>query len=282
MFFRSGMAVFFLMALAGFAQAQTLDAYQTGFENTGGFIPGIYNTGQYLDALNNWQVESGTASVQTTLIHSGQQAVEIAPLGSLDSPRSGGNSQVIWLQGVYRTTPQSEAPDISGLGPSTALMYFDSDQGIMVYDGALSQWVAVGQMTTADEWYRITFRLDFDSKTYDVYVGENQLAEDIGFKDSLSSYNGFRCRSGAGNTGYLDDFYVSEQAPDNILTPTPTVPPITGGEVFFYSSLWQQSATAQPTAVNETDYFELLNLEDSDQVIDWLDLYELQRIYPYR
>jgi hypothetical protein len=167
-------------------------------------------------------------------------------------------------------------------------MYFDSQNGVMVYNGFNSAWEAIGYPVdpTGNSWYLITIKLDFEGSlergTWDIYVDNILQATGIGFKDaSLTGYNGFRCRSGDGGVGYLDDFYLSQTLPPNLAPPTPTPSPtpspsptpqppeFVGTEFFLYSIHWD------PEGINETP-FAPLNLY-SDDVVDWLDIYEYMK-----
>lgn len=281
---------FALVASMGWAQEWPYE------EDFSAFTLGVYNVGP-IDAAGNWNVESGTAAIQQAIRVSPPQALEIGPQASVNAPRDGVEDQIIWLQGQYRTAPQASDPDVSGLGESSALMYFNSTQGIMVYNGTTNAWEAIDptMQINANTWYLITIMLDFDEKTWDIYVNSELKQTGIGFKDPIANYNGFRCRSSDLASGYLDDFYLSNEPPDNItppptatptptLTPTPTTtptatatpPPVptpsyTGPEFFLYSVYWQQTREMNETPYNET--FFMLNRFD-DEIVDWLDIYK--------
>ena len=196
--------------------------YTTGFEPAEGYILGVYGPGP-IDATANWNVEDGTAAIRHTVVYEDLQALEIGPLSAVDAPRSGGAAQTIWVQGAYRGMPQDEDPDISGLGPRSALLYFNTTQGVMVYDGLAdpADWVEVGASVNSESWYLITIRLDFASRTWDLYLGDSLIAEGIGFMDpTLSTYNGFRYRASQNGSDYFDSFYVGLETPANIPVPT--------------------------------------------------------------
>jgi hypothetical protein len=278
------------VALVGPGWGQ-LDTYQTGFEGseTPAFTAGTYNfdSNNDIDGQGNWIVEAGVAAIQTSVKYAGSQALEIQASGSVDAPRSGGSAQEIWLQGRYRTAPQDTDPDVQSLEASSALMYFNTSEGIKVYNGTSRQWQAIGVQVEEDAWYRITIRLDFSNQTWDIWVEGEQKAAGLGFKDaSVTSYNGFRCRSSDQAAGYLDDFYVSETAPAQLtptvtpsptVTPTPTETPVppSAEEFLLYSIYWRTGRENWPTpsSVNETDYFSKLNLGGGID-IDWSDIFQ--------
>lgn len=275
--------------------------YQTGFETDEGFgvAPRIIvkesPSEAYIDdkGSRDWQVLEGSAAIlevtEASNLAEGQM-LEIHPESMVDATRSGsGDESVVWLQSAYRTAPQDATPDVEGLGPSSALMYFDSQNGIMVYNGFTPGWEAIGYPVdpTGNSWYLITIKLNFppvgsvEPGTWDIYVDSTQPQRSgIGFKDTgLTQYNGFRCRSGEVGAGCLDNFYVGQSPPPNLATPTPTpsptpspsptpqVPQYVGAEFFLYSIHWD------PEGFNDTP-FTLLNLYSDDDVIDWLDIYE--------
>jgi len=294
-----GIPLFALTLFCSVGWTQPGLPYQTGFEAAEGFEPGIYvkegPAEAYIDSSGNWQVLEGSAAVsevtETIALAQGQM-LEVHPSSVVDTTRSAVTEDpVIWLQGVYRTAPQDTPPVVEGLEPSSALMYFDSQNGIMVYNGLTSAWEAIGYPVdpSGSTWYRITIKLNFVQSIWDIYVGDDDVPEatGIGFKDSgLSRYNGFRCRSGEASTGYLDNFYVGQSQPPSFATPTPTPSPtpspsptpqppqLVGTEFFLYSIYWD------PMGQNETP-FAPLNLY-SDDVIDWLDVYEYMKEWQVR
>jgi len=218
----------FLAAIAISLTAYSQDLpYSTGFESGDGFAPGVYGPG-VIDSTGNWSVEDGTAAIQSAAVYEDLQALEIGPSSAVDASRSGGTAQTIWVQGAYRGMTQDENPDISGLGPRSALLYFNTTQGIMVYDGLAdpADWVEIGNTVDSDSWYLITIRLDFASRTWDLYVGDRLLNAGIGFMDpTLSTFSGFRCRASQNGSDYLDNFYVGLAPPPNIPVPTHTPTP---------------------------------------------------------
>lgn len=221
----SHIAIFsFLVLMTAGGYSQTFP-YQTGFEAGEGFTAGDYTSGQ-IGTDGKWMVETGTASIQQTTVYADLQSLEVQPQGAVNSPWNGTEANVIWLQGAYRTTPQNTDPNVETLGAGSALMYFNESQGIKVYNGTTQQWEAIGFSVNADTWYLITMMLDFDTQQWDIYVNSELKASGLGFKDSsVTSFNGFRCRSGQAASGYLDEFYISDTPPPNITipdTPTPT------------------------------------------------------------
>jgi len=292
---RFSIAALLLTLFTSIGWTQDPFLYEAGFEVSEGFTdPGPFVFGVNPDINADWTVLEGVAAIvdvtQMTSIAEGR-SLEVNPLSVVDTNRAGsGAESEVWLQGSYRTVPQDTAPDLEGLGldPSSALMYFDSTDGIMVYNGLTSAWEPIGVQVdpVGDTWYLVTIRLDFSvPRTWDIYVDNVLEATGIGFKDPdlVTGYSGFRCRSGDQGSGYLDNFYVGQAPPINIATPTPTPtqtptptptpepePEFNGTEFFLYSVNWD------PEGLNETP-FSLLNLEDGDSVIDWLDVYEYMK-----
>jgi hypothetical protein len=277
--------------------AQGTLPYETGFEAGEGFTAGDYTLGP-IDTSNIWAVEEGTAAVQGFDIFEGLQSLEVQASSSVNSEPTGTeDSRVIWLQAAYRTEPQSEDPDVEQLSePSSALMYFNSTDGIRVYDGARNPpvWVPIQYPVDGDTWYTIAIKLDFDAQRWDIYVDDGLKWANIGFKDNIQQFTGFRCRSGDAASGYLDMFYVGEEPPENVslpatqtptptvtFTPTPTVTP-TATPAFAYDGLhflpysiyWNRTADEFDPGTDEETSFNFLNTFSDDEEIDSLDLIE--------
>ena len=282
-----------------------INTYTTGYEadETPPFEEGTYEFGvnDDIDGSGNWIVEAGSAAIQSGTVSTDLQALEIQANGVVNAPLAEGDSGTateIWLQGYYRTDPQDADPEVTELGNSSALMYFNSTQGIKVYNGAANPaaWEALDPPFAVDAgtWYLVTIRLDFSNQLWDIFINDELRKTGIGFKDALTSYSGFRCRSSEQGRGYLDDFYLSQSKPSNILdtpTPTPTVtetptatvtptatptrPSLSAQEFLLYSKYWQgPRPTGTPEPQNETDFqmYYKLNLDGND-IMDWSDIY---------
>lgn len=247
--------------------------YSTGFESAEGFSAGSYSAESTIDSGGVWTVETGTAEVITSVVREGQQSLMVTAGGSVDADAqaiTGDSNSVMWLQGYYQAMPQSEDPDLAEITqPSSALMYFNDTEGIMVYDGSQSDWVSVQSSVVADQWYLITIRLDFNSQTWDIFVDNQLKMTGIGFKDQVTEFNGFRCRAGE-SSGYLDSFYVGATPPENIVQE----PAYDGMDFFLYSVYWIDEQTNE-TPFNESNQV-MLNLIDDD-MIDWLDIFEYMK-----
>jgi subtilisin-like proprotein convertase family protein len=196
--------------------------YNTGFEQDQGFLPGEYSSGP-IDTAGGWTVLDGTASVQSLLRFSGTQSLQLQPQALVDSQAGAGATSSLWIQGRYRGRLQEADPDVSLMGPRSALLFFHETDGLKIYEGNTSQWEPAGLEVNEDTWYQITVKLDFLTHTWDLYVDDSLLQSGIGFKDSsIDSFGGFRCQSSSAGSDYLDDFYVGHDAPENLWTSTPS------------------------------------------------------------
>jgi len=266
-----------------------------GFETGDGFSVGVFTPSgsqpAAIDSGNSWFIESGSAEIPITTVADGAQALTINANASVDSPLSGGNAQDVWLQAYYRTTPQDSNPDVTGLGESSALMYFNSGDGIRVYNGATPAWEAIGVSVDPNLWYKITVDLKFPADTapaeergtWDIYVQEQgspvptaPARSGIGFKDaSVRSYSGFRVRSGDSGPGYLDNFYVGDLAPPEFRQ---TIP-MDGMNFLVYSTIWSSTRTNETDFENESAF--LYNLDGNDE-INWLDIFQYMKEFRNR
>jgi len=259
-----GRSVGIALWLAGGAGWAQEPAYQTGFEPGEGFVAGPYAVGTPIGTDAVWNVASGTASVLSVpdpMVFADEQSLEVGAQGAVQATGTGESYSQVWLQGVYRTTPRDTLPSLTGVGPSSALMFFyeaDKENAIMVYNGSagIEEWEPVPEVTVdAGQWYLITIMLDFNTHTWDIYVGTEPTPKksDIGFMDpTLSTYNGFRCSANEAS-GYLDNFYVGTEPPANLNIPTATptdTPTITPTPTNTPTSTYTPTPTLTPTPTN--------------------------------
>jgi len=162
--------------------------YETGFEAAENFLAGEYSVG-LIPNENSWEVESGTASIQSTTISSGVQALEVQPQSLVNLPRTGVSENTIWMQGYYRARPQNEDPSV--VGPSSVLLYFNEAEGLRVYDGnddgqgGQTGWKSVGVPVTENTWYLITVFMNFTEQKWDLYVDSSLIEQGLGFQSAF-------------------------------------------------------------------------------------------------
>ncbi|MDP2895240.1 MAG: hypothetical protein Q8Q12_01605 [bacterium] len=116
-----------------------------------------------------------------------------APFG-LKSLRSAENSEValsvesegnvFWVNLWIRTQGSPFVPVIPRLPKKSAVLVFDSMDGIQAVDGdgaGGGMIVNAGVALDGSRWYRITLKLDFDIKKWDLYVDGSRRLTNLGF-----------------------------------------------------------------------------------------------------
>jgi hypothetical protein len=250
-----------LLLVVGAATVWASAEYFTGFEAPDFTVGPLPQQGWVIDG-------EGTAQIQTSVKHSGAQALEIAPASVVDRDLSADVSgDIIWIDAFARVTPQDTFPDPADVGPGSSLIHFSTSKGIACYDGNYlpdPDWVSTGVTVSPTQWYRITIRQDYRTQTWDCYVDGERKLGNLGFKDALTLLSGFKASSSASESSYLDNFWVGNQVPAYLF------PDSEFQTLFEFSTLW---GSEFQTAYSET-LFRLYDLTQDD-VIDALDLYLL-------
>ena len=80
---------------------------------------------------------------------------------------------------------------------------------------AITTWLRSGIEMNENEWYQFTALLDYDAKTYDFFLNEEEIAKNIPFvHPNTDAFRQLRVFRGANQAGLIvDDFRVSIPAP---------------------------------------------------------------------
>lgn len=176
--------------------------YSTGFESP------TYTAGS-LDTQDGWSVEAGTATVQTTKKHSGTQAVELEADTTIGRLVDGTGYSIVWAEGYYSGNGISGTPELPATPEATAIIFFSSVNGIQCLNGDGSgggTFVNTGVTPSSSVWHKITIKFNFTTQKWDCYINDVLKANNLGFRDSVTKFNGFKNFSKI--MSYFDDFKV--------------------------------------------------------------------------
>jgi hypothetical protein len=207
-------------ALPLFAQGTT--SYFTSFESTEGHAPGAF------DGYPAWSWEGGLFASVTTPGFDGDQRLEVHGTGRLDYvPAVAFGPGAVWLDLMVRPSLGGLA-DLPSLAPGrSALSGFvqvGSTGEVYVFDGdstatGTGRWRASGVRLTraADGAFiplRLTYRVDYASRRWDLFVDDRLVWADLGFADgSVPAFGRFSIRADSSVSTGLDFFYVGEENP---------------------------------------------------------------------
>lgn len=197
--------------------------FNTDFEVSEGYSLGTLSSGQ------TWTFPNTLSTAVTADSFSGQQGLSLVGSGWLDfSPgaqASGFNMPVAWVDFYLKPifAVSSKLPNNAGVSAAalTGFVKNPLDGEVYVINGdglGGGDWLASGHKVTllnqrALDWMRISYRLDYNTKRWDLFVDGNLVLADLGFLDrTLSAFNQFSLR--ADNTlSLLDYFYVGSANP---------------------------------------------------------------------
>lgn len=170
-----------------------------------------------LNNQNGWTVLQGTATVQSTVVNEGDQAVNLADNTIIDRAITAPGQTVVWTESHFRGAGTTAPPNYPTDTPASAIVHFSANAGEGIQlgdgDGAGNVTFVASGVTSIDpnHWYRITIRQDYSAKTWDCWIDGNLVGQDLGFRDnSVGQLNGFR--QYAGVESYLDTFSVRRRS----------------------------------------------------------------------
>jgi hypothetical protein len=220
------MKIKFLAVLAAFALFSSADArieeYATSFEPSDGYAASQASIAD--NTSDSWSVVTGSAkpvdSTTTTPFGSGTLSVELSADTVINRNISVTDKRFVWVQGYFKGAGSSATPDFSSLGDASAIVFF-GDTEIQAWDGSLGTpaFVGTGQTLSETEWTLILLGLDFENKTYDVYITREGQATPVTptsgglgfFTNTLEGLSGFQAL--ASQTSYFDEFGVFSWLP---------------------------------------------------------------------
>jgi hypothetical protein len=170
--------------------------YITGFESTDGYTTGTVHE------QNGWVVVDGSADVTTTDYSEGSRSLALQPgtaaawvaLGFAVS----GSPAITFLDFDAKPLVGATVNDSSLFGSESARVGFDLSGGqgeIHVFDGVgANQWEPTGYLfpvngsSQAADWLRLTLRLDYTAKKWDLYANGSLIDYDRAFTNNNETH----------------------------------------------------------------------------------------------
>lgn len=195
------------------------------FEAVDGYVLGPSTAG------NGWTFSASLSAMVVDHAFSGDQALSLTGPGWLTFTAEGWapsfDSSVTWidfyLKPVFADSTSLPSEANTALAAVTGFVKKTASVGeVYAVDGdglGGGDWTASGytMAMTADQavdWLRISYRIDYGSKRWDMFVDGNLVMADLGFADNAASpFAQFRLRSDAEKTAFLDYFYVGVENP---------------------------------------------------------------------
>ena len=177
-----------------------------------------------LDGQDLWRANSAEASISNTVSQSGTQALALSSAGSepaiaeqiLVTPET---QTTVWVsfQAQLNSGELPELADPATLG--AFIMTRDPSGNLVVLDGSNLSWIDTDLALADATWARFDCRLDYDSKTWDLYVDYVLIEEDVSFVNPnlpvLSAIQFEQDKaSEAVNIAYIDALRISTAIPD--------------------------------------------------------------------
>lgn len=211
-----------LLAPATALIAQGTASYFTSFEPSEGHVTGAF------DGYPAWSWEGGLSANVLAPGFDGGQRLELQGTGRLDYvPAIAFGPGAVWLDLMVRPALGNMA-DLPSLAPGrSALSGFvqvGSTGELHVFDGdsttpGSGRWRATGvRLTRSPDGafvpLRLTYRVDYSARRWDLFVDERLVWADLGFADdSVPAFGRFSLRADSSVSTGLDFFYVGEQNP---------------------------------------------------------------------
>lgn len=206
-----------VVSLIGSTAQAALPLYSATFEAA------PYVTNETISGKDGWIVTGAEARVVTGAgAQNSARFVELSPGAQID--RSFGDvaalnaipgPPIVWVEGYFRgdgaDSTLAQALTNYPATDASAIVHFSTANGIEFLDGNGSGGAAsiqnAGVALTPNNWFKITIRLNFADKKWDVWVNNDLKHLALGFRsNSTNKLSGFK--NLAQNTAYFDSFRV--------------------------------------------------------------------------
>ena len=221
-FWANNIIIKLILLTLGLVNTSFSQTYENSFE---GGVPDNHSIGAFSD--QSWEVK-GQAEVIDTEAANGTQSVELSPVtGEASLNYIGSITNNVVFVSYYQKPRVREVEELPsefdpGLVALTGFVHLSSDGEVYVVDGAAiggPQWLATGERfplvsNQSADWIEFTYRLDYTSKTWDLYIDGQLVVVNLGFIDhAVSQFTQFHIRGDDTDSVLIDDYYVSDINP---------------------------------------------------------------------
>jgi hypothetical protein len=199
--------------------------YFSNFESSEGYDAGS------IAGQRGWEVGPGAAIIGTSSASSGSQSVELLPaspptlLARSFAPQTG--QPIVFVDFFAQPVAEVDPASATTFDVESSRLNFQnhgSGQGVLrVFDGdgtGGGTWVVtkyatpIGAADRTTNWVRLTVRIDFTAKTWDVYAGGTMVAADLHFRDNSATDLSLVTVSGdTATSSLLDDLFAAAENP---------------------------------------------------------------------
>ncbi|GHC13530.1 hypothetical protein GCM10007047_33610 [Cerasicoccus arenae] len=205
------------------ALGQTILPYETDFESSEGFSVGAFS------GDSDWSVESGASEISDLDSASAQQSLLFPAEGgnhALSMNFTGQSGQVVFVD-FYLKPQAGELVDLplgpyTGSSAQTGFIRVNGEGEVIAMDGdglGYGDWVTTSERyglvdDVSADWHRFTYRLNYFTKSWDLYLDGQMVLADLGFLDAnLLAFTTFRLSSDGAADLWFDFFYAGESNP---------------------------------------------------------------------
>ncbi|MGJ3242830.1 MAG: hypothetical protein ACFE0O_07750, partial [Opitutales bacterium] len=211
-----------MLGTASLLAAAETQPYETDFEATEGYAPGPLMDGTWLHGPQAPLVtDADSASGQQSLVIPGAAGqtgtwMDFEPMGP------GVTFVDFFLKPVAGPLASLPVESAEPLALWTGFVETGGVGAIYATDGdgqGGGSWLSSGitrplSGSSATDWIRYTYRLDYDKGQYDLFLDGSLILVDLGFLDSsVTSLDRFHVQAGSPGDAYLDFFYIGPSNP---------------------------------------------------------------------
>ena len=215
----------FLLAASGLsAQTAAILPFETDFESDEGYTLGPLASDAW------WQIGSGLDASIVAPGAASSQTLNFFGVDSLDLFTDSGNAPVSWIDFYLKPVfvDPLELPEVIETEQSavTGFVKVNTQGEVYAIDGdglGGGSWVPSGELRNLQgnqgsevsaDWIRLTYRLDYTTKKWDLFVDGEMVMVDLGFLDqSILSLGSFSARADGETATQLDYFYAGNENP---------------------------------------------------------------------
>lgn len=203
---------------------QTVPAfpYTTGFETSEGF------SGAILNGVYGWSVMSGSASITSNAAQNGSQSIllDSGTVAKVERQFASNSASIAFvdlfakpfagtdlISGTLYDFGEARVACVSNSGTGQLLVFCGDGSGGGTWTAVSSSLLLASDGTSAG-WHRITVRLDYSTKRWDLYLDGQMIAYDVAFiTNAATCFSLFRVVGSAFSRTYVDSFLAAPSNP---------------------------------------------------------------------